>query len=268
MHKTFLITKTRLDTLLLTSILPSLGIACAVISLIMGMCINKAFLITFVLFPLATVALLALCIFSPLKRYHKGVLSVLLLILFVVLFLGGNLFGTYVSLNRYKNGDVAVHYAIVAQYDDQMPLLNEIGEPDYLEYCNVHTRYYFFFPEADYLICRYTPEEYTLQKNSLEEKYTFQTETMYSLDYDFEAHTYSYVHPCNPAVILDGYHFRVLSTELGESHANDYPWQMNLIAYSDEKCEIIYLSYHHTDIDYHTSLTDFLHDECGWKHVR
>lgn len=268
MSRLFNITPSRVNKFLVASILPLLAMIGGVFALILDTCINKAFLITFALFPLATMGLLASCIFSQLKRYHKGILSVLILLLFAALFLGGNLFGTYVSLDRYRNDDVAAHYSLVTQYDDQMPSLDEIGEPDQLQYYNVRTRYYFFFPEADYLICRYTPEEYALQKNSLEEKYTFQKETMYSLDYDFEEHAYSYVHPCDPGVVLDGYHFRVLSTELGHSHDTDYPWQMNLIAYSDEKCEIIYLSYHHTDIDYHTSLTDFLQNECGWNHVR
>lgn len=84
---------------------------------------------------------------------------------------------------------------------------------------------------------------------------------------DTEPSPVLYTDPCEPVAEMDGYLFRVLSTQMGHLHDTDYPWHMNLIACSDEKYEIIYLSYHNTDVDYHTSLTDFLYEECGWKLV-
>ena len=94
MNKTFAVSKSRLDVFLLTMILPLLGMGCGVLSLILDVCINKSFLITFVLIPLAAIGLLALCIFSPMRCSLKGLLSAIVLFLFVVLFLGGRLFGT------------------------------------------------------------------------------------------------------------------------------------------------------------------------------
>lgn len=264
MRKTFAVTKSRLDTFLFAILLPLLGIGCGVFSLILGACVNKTFLITFVLFPLGAIGLLALCIFSPMRHSFKGLLSAAVLFLFVVLILGGKLFGTHVVLERYKNEDAVQHYASVVEYDDRMPSLDEIGQPVNVEYCNVDTRYFIFFPEADYLICQYAPDEYARQKSSLDAKYIFQTETMYSYDYFNE----TYTDPCEPVAELDGYQFRVLSTEMDYAHDTDYPWHMNLIGCSDEKQEIIYLSFNDTDVDYHTSLTDFLYDECGWSYVR
>ena len=166
-------------------------------------------------------------------------------------------------MESYKNEDLAQHYASVLEYDDRMPSLDEIGQPLKTEYCNVNTRAFIFCPETDYLICQYTHEEYIRQKSSLDEKYIFQSETMYSYDYFNE----TYTDPCEPVAEVDGYQFRVLSTQMGHLHDTDYPWHMNLIGCSDEKQEIVYLSFHDTDVDYHTSLTDFLYEECGWKQV-
>lgn len=264
MNKTFVVSKRRLDIFLFMTILPLLGMGCGALSLILDVCVNKSFLITFVLFPMATIGLLALCVFSPMRRFFKGLLSAIALLLFVGLFFSGRLFGTYVRLERYKNEDVAQHYASVLEYDERMPSLDEIGEPVRIEYCIVNTRSFIFYPEADYLICQYTPEEYAQQKSSLDAKYIFQNETMYSYDYFNEIYT----DPCEPFVELNGYQFRVLSTEMGHVHDNmDYPWHMNLIGCSDAKQQIIYLSFNDTDVDYHTSLTDFLYQECGWQHV-
>ena len=264
MDKAFAVTKSRLDTFLFTALLPLLGIGCGVLSLIMKACINQTFLITFVLFPLGAIGLLALCIFSPMRHLFKGLLSAIALILFVVLFLGGKLFGTHVVLERYNNEDAAPHYASILEYDDRMPSIDEIDQPVNIEYCNVKTRYFIFFPEADYLICRYTEEEYARQKSILDAKYIFQRETMYSYD-DLNE---TYTDPCEPVAELDGYQFRVLSTEMGYAHHTDYPWHMNLIGCSDEEQQIIYLSFNDTDVDYHTSLRDFLYEECGWRYVR
>ena len=128
MNIKFAVTKKRMAAFLLTMILPFLGMISGVICLLLNVCINKAFLITFVLFPLIAVGLIALCIFSRMRPFLKGLFSAIVLLLFVVLYLGGILFGTYVTLNRYTNDDVAQRYASVIQYDGRMPSLDEIGK--------------------------------------------------------------------------------------------------------------------------------------------
>lgn len=257
MSQIFTFTKKRLDAFILSLLLPLLGMGCGVVSLFCDVCINKSFLITFVLFPLVAAALLALCIFSTMRRYHRGVLSVIVLLFFAVLFFGRKVFGCYIQLERYQNEDVAHHYTSVMEENELMPSLEEIGQPIAIEYCDTYTRAFVFCSDADYLICRYDAEEYARQKQQLDETYLFQHETLVS-----------YGHPCKPTEEVDGYQFRVLSTQGEYDPHIDYPWYMTLIAYSDEAQEIVYLSYCNTDLDYLTSLSDFLYEECGWQHVR
>ena len=255
--KIFSFTKKRWIAFASVIILPLLLLGCGIIGLSAHLCLNKAFALTYLLFPLTATALLALCIFSRVGHGWKIGLSVLILLLFVVLFLGGVLFGRYVRVERYFNKDVAQHYASVTEENELMPVLEEIGQPVWTEYCDVFTSAFIFLSDADYLICRYDAEEYELQKQRLEEKYSFQTETLDSYDY-----------PCEPSEMIDGYYFRVLSTKGEYERYTQYPWYMGLIAYCDEEQEIIYLSYFNTDLDYLTSLSDFLDEECGWQHIR
>lgn len=255
--KKFAFTKARLDVFIFASLLPLLILGCGILGLIAHLCFNKAFAITYLIFPLATVALLAVCMFSGMRRAWKIGLSVLILLVFALLFLGGVLFGRYVRLERYYNKDVSQYYASVTEENELMPALEEIGQPVWMEYCDVFTSAFIFLSNADYLICRYDAEEYELQKQQLEEKYTFQTEVLESYDY-----------PCEPSGMINGYQFRVLSIKGEYERYTQYPWYMGLIAYSDEEKEIVYLSYRNTDLDYLTSLSSFLKEECGWQHIR
>lgn len=255
--KKFEFTMARLDAFILASLLPLLILCCGILGLAAHLCFNKAFAITYLIFPLTAVAVLAVCIFSGMRHEWKIGLSVLILLLFVILFLGGVLFGSYVRLERYYNKDVSQYYASVIEENELMPALEDIGQPVWTEYCDVFTSAFVFVSDADYLICRYDAGEYELQKQQIEEKYTFQTEI---LD--------SYGNPCEPSENIDGYQFRVLSTKGEYERYMKYPRYMGLIGYSDEEKEIIYLSYCNTDLDYLTSLSDFLHEECGWNHVR
>lgn len=257
MKRPFTFTKKRLIAFILSMVLPVLAMVYGTFGLIFHVCINRSFFLTFILFPLVTVGLLALCIFSGIRRHVKGTLSVFLLLFFVMAYLNGVLFGGFVRMHRYQNEKVVFHYTSVTEENELMPSVDDVGHPTKMEYCDVYSKYFCFFDDADYLICRYDAEEYALQKKQLDENYIFQTETMVSYD-----------HPCEPSEDVDGYHFRVLSTKGEYEPFVDYPWYMTLIGYSDEKREIIYLSYRNTDIDYHTSLSEFLHEECGWSQLR
>lgn len=257
MKYTFTFTKDRWLAFALSMVLPILAMAYGVFGLIFHVCINRFFFFTFILFPMATVGLLALCIFSGIRRHAKAIVSILLLLFFVIAYLNGVLFGTFVRMHRYQNDKVPVHYTSVTEGNKLMPSLDNIGHPIKTVYYDVFTKYFCFFARADYLICHYDSEEYALQKKQLDANYIFQTETMVSCD-----------HPCEPSEEVDGYQFHVLSTKGEYEPFVDYPWYITLIAYNDEKQEIVYLSYSNTDIDYLTSLSDFLHEECGWSQVR
>ena len=110
---------------------------------------------------------------------------------------------------------------------------------------------------SDYLFCQYTPEEYALQKQQLDQTYRFREENITIDGYEFQ-----------PFVEMDGYHFRVLADDGEYDPYITYPKYMVLIGCSDEAHEIVYLSFFDTDLDYITSLPDFLNGECGWKHIR
>lgn len=257
MDEMFSFTKKRWIAFALAAVIPLIGMGWGVVRLICDVCINCSFVITFILFPLTAALLLALCIFSRMRSVHKGVLCVIVLIFFVFLCLGGMLLGSFVWLERYENDDAIPRYTSFIQENELMPSLDEIGQPVAIEYCDVLTTAYIYASEADHLICRYDPEGYALQKKQLEENYIFQTEILSS-----------YGHSCEPSAEVDGYRFRVLSTEGEYEPYIDYPGHTVLIGYSDEAQEIVYLSFHDTDLDHITSLTDFLNEECGWKHVR
>lgn len=257
MTRPFTFTKERLIAFILSMVLPVLAMAYGTFGLIFHVCINRSFFLTFILFPLVTVGLLALFIFSDLRFRVKGTLLGLLLLIFVMSYLNGVLFGVFVRMHRYQNDKVPAHYTSVTEENKLMPSVDGIGHPIKTEYYDVLTKYFCFFAHADYLICHYNSEEYALQKKQMDANYIFQTETMVSCD-----------HPCEPSEEVDGYQFHVLSTKGEYEPFVDYPWYITLIAYNDEKQEIVYLSYSNTDIDYLTSLSDFLHEECGWSQVR
>ena len=137
-----------------------------------------------------------------------------------------------------------------------MPELSAIGRPTDIEYHNVFAVFFIFSSETDYLICRYTPEEYEIRKAALETEYTFQTETITEG-----------TSKCEPMADVDGYQFRMLSPEEYNGTIL-YPKKMILIGYSDNAREIVYVAFEDWDLDYMSSFKDFIVDDCGWKHIR
>ena len=134
-----------------------------------------------------------------------------------------------------------------------MPSLSEVGQATHMAYYDYFSQQMGIFTcDADHLICQYDTEEYIAQKARLDEKYAFQINVMSESGYD-----------CEPAVELDGYHFRTLSIE-----DFMYPKRLMFVATNDETKEIIYLSFYDDDLDYIISLEEFLLDDCGWKHIR
>lgn len=75
-------------------------------------------------------------------------------------------------------------------------------------------------------------------------------------------------HTCAPTAELDGYEFRVLSIERAYEGEFFYPKCLYLVATNDETCEIVYLNYYDGDLDCIEDLSDFICDDCGWKHIR
>ena len=107
-----------------------------------------------------------------------------------------------------------------------------------------------FTSDADYLICEYSGSEYQKQVETINETYSFQREKLSASGRSIE-----------PVAEIDGYTFRLL-----EDIA--YPKRLFFIATNDETHEIIYLYFCDDDLDYITSLTDFILDDCGFKHIQ
>ena len=85
-------------------------------------------------------------------------------------------------------------------------------------------------------------------------EYVFQTETITENESN-----------CEPSAQVDGFEFRILSIEEYDLY---YPKQVILIGYSDDDYEIVYASYCDWDLDYISSLQNFIISECGWKYIR
>ncbi|MBQ8404520.1 MAG: hypothetical protein IJX55_08900, partial [Clostridia bacterium] len=106
------------------------------------------------------------------------------------------------------------------------------------------------------LISEYNEEEYEVQKALLNEKYIFQSEEMGAFDT-----------VCEHTAVVDGYFFRTLSVE-GEYKYINYPKNMFLIGTNDQTKEIVYMYFNDIDLDYISSLEDFINDDCGFEHMR
>jgi len=52
------------------------------------------------------------------------------------------------------------------------------------------------------------------------------------------------------------------------TYCDYFSFQLIFIATIDVTQEIIYMSYYDDDRDYITSLTDFILDDCGFKHIQ
>ena len=254
MKKAFAFTKARLIAFLCCSLLPALAMVLAVLILIWGVQFAFGLALTYFILPLIAIGFLGLCMFSRIQSVYKGFLSGVILACFVISFFFASWITRLEQVRHYEGTEVSQYYTAVSDENPQMPSLSKIGRPANIEYYNVFQTQYIFSWETDYLICHYTPEEYAVQKGTLDENYVFQTETITE-----------YKSNCEPLVQMETYFFRMLSIEEYDLH---YPKQVILIGYSDDTQEIVYASFYDFDIDYISSLQDFITDDCGWKHIR
>lgn len=258
MKKRFAFTGKRLAGFLCCALLPAAAMALGVYFLTTGVVFTLAFAVVYILLPLGTAALLACCIFSNSKIWRKVVLSTVILILFVLVFPQGVSLGGYVRVGHFDGEEAVGQYASVKEEHALMPSLSEVGQPTEIECHKVRSFQFIFSWDTDYLICRYTPEEYETEKSRLDDIYIFQEKAIIDSDAC-----------CEPSAELEGYVFRMLSTE-GEYERReiDYPKRIMLVACSDEAKEIVYVAYEDVDLDYISSLPDHITDDCGWKYIR
>lgn len=236
--------------------LPIIGIS---LILILGDAVlNTAFWITYILIPLGTVTLLAVSIFSNIKGWIKLLVVSATLVLCVCLFLKFSTWGKFALLSEYEDQKLVEEYELVQQEFKPLPDLSELGTTTQLEFYDYFSQQAIFFDvEVKVLICHYDTAEYQTQKAKLEETYLFQSKEFPGGDRKTTP----------PTAEIDGYYFRVLDTE-NESYELYEVKRMILIATNDQTQEIVYMTFDDDDLDYISSMTDFINDDCGWKYMR
>lgn len=247
----------RVIAFVLSALIPLAAIGLGIMLVVAGAVFNVAFVLTFILLPLSALSLLFILLFSGIKVSKKIVFDIIILVLFVILFLFGYIFGKFEMLEHYENEDAVKYYEEVADGLNPLPGVSEIGNPQEIEFYDYFsTQFGIFTCDSDVLVCKYSETDYNIQKEELEKKYIFQNEPM-------EAHGYV----CEQNVQIDDYVFGVLSVN-GEYETIYYPKRMILIATNDVSNEIVYMSFYDDDLDYVTSLEDFINEDCGWKRIK
>lgn len=249
--KRFVFTKSRLIGFFCCVLLPIVTISLGILMLVNDVMLNIGVTIVYFLIPLIAAGLLACCIFSNCKTWKKFVLTGVILVLFLMTFFISSLLVGWTQLKRYEGNKAVQRYSTLESASGLMPDLVELGKPVKIEFYNLKSFAFIFLDETDGLICTYTQEDYELQKAKLDTVYKFQTER--TMD-GFE-----------PMIEIDGYQFQMLSSKEYDLY---YPKNMVLIGCSDDANEIVYLEFHNTDLDYITSLQDFIMNICGWKYIR
>ena len=225
-----------------------------VITMIIDMCIvlvrhsiiNISFVLTFFVLPFMGLFLIFCVIFSEKKIITKTVLFVVTSVVTLALIFGFFMVGTFEELTRYKNEKVETPYLKII--NDSMPELNELGNPVNIELFKYYSSFAVFHYGTDILICKYNEDEYSLQKEQLDEKYIFLKE------YDGNTEVSSNI---------GDYYFRLLSAV-----ASDFPEEVVLVATNDETKEIAYINYCDGDSDYIELSEEFIKNDCGWNYIR
>lgn len=241
---------TRKDGILLTAalLLPALAVAWGIVLLFADTLFNKAFFITFLLIPPATVAIILFIVFSKKAFSRKVFDAVVFSFVFVISFFASHMLGTFEMLTYKADAEIGKSYEEVCEEFDMMPKAEELGNYDGLEHYDYFSSALGIFTcDADTLIARYTSADYEKQKALLDGKFNFNQDTE------------------NFSCILNGYSFRTLLTDAENDIA--YPKKAIFIATNDEEKSISYTAFFNDDIDRIESLEDFLLDDCGWKHI-
>ena len=249
--KRFVFTKRRLIGFLCCALLPVAAMVLGILLLFKDVMLNVGIAVVYFLIPLLTAGLLVWCIFSNGKTWKKYILCSVTLVLFLIALFYSCLIVGWTQLKRYEGNEAVQQYAISVSESKLMPELSELGNPEEIEYYNLFFAYVIFSHETDGLICTYTQEEYAIQKAQLDTTYNFQIEKTEDDNL--------------PAVEINGYQFKLLSIDKYDLY---YPKVVVLIGYSDDANEIVYIEFYDDDLDYITSLEEFIADDCGWKYMR
>lgn len=247
------ITVKQIIALLVASLLPAAPIALGIIILMGGAIFNFSLAITHFLLPFSVIVGLFFVITSRWSIWGKSFVSIILILLALYVFIHLMMFGYFELLISDTGEEAEVSYLSDETVLIKMPSLDEIGEPENLEYHDYYSQMSIFTCDSDVLIAAYDEASYKQQKNILEEKYRFVSTPLTACG-----------HSCDPICHMDGYVFRVV--ELEEQYY--YPKHVMMIATNDSTQEIVYLCFYDDDLDYIESLKEFLKKNCGWEHIR
>ena len=138
-----------------------------------------------------------------------------------------------------------------------MPVLTSLGEAENVAFCSHYQSFAIFDSYSCILIVQYTPTVYEKEKETLEKRFVF---------HEGPIGTYK---SCKMSdAEIDGYFFRALTVDGEYSHIYNYPHKMMFIGVNDTTHEIVYMTFEDGDLDYIDDLSQFILDDCGWKHVK
>ena len=220
-----------------------------------GRLINGSFAVMHFIIPLLFACASFFIIFSSIRKSFKAILYMLTFSVLTVSLLALVIFGESESLRHYSVDEDFLHYSNIAE-DSVMPTISEVGSPKSTEY----VRYSFcqvFSNDVDYLIYQYNEENYSKQKAEIEEKYEFETSSLYSHGYY-----------CEPAFEIDGYSFRMLADRENE-YGLYFPQHIAFIITNDTTNEIIYMRAYDSELDYiDGGIEAYVYDDCGFRHIK
>lgn len=141
----------------------------------------------------------------------------------------------------------------------------ELGAPESMCYHYYRTGAAIFESHAHILLCRYSPDDYATEKDSLEAQYEFRTE------------------PLIGNVSMNGENALLLKpyARIGDDEFRFlYPWDganeygaryfkgCLLFVTNDETHEIAFVSFDDDELDEAVNLAQFLYEDCGWRLIR
>jgi len=217
-----------------------------------GAIVNTAFIIALIAVPLFMAVVLAVLFFVNLNPSVAKTVATSVLILCWILLSAVGFIGQFEFLTSFDG------YAATRFSWPLMPPVLSTSNPTDIEYHNyVACVIPFYHSESHVLIYKYDEEQYLLKKAELYGAYVFETHALKSCG-----------EVCEPTDELDGFFLRRLHTGKYSGSHLEYPKRLVLIGTNDETREIMYIAYYDFDLDYLTSLSDFVYENCGWEYIR
>lgn len=141
----------------------------------------------------------------------------------------------------------------------------ELGTPEETTYHYYKTAVAVFESHAHILLCRYSPEDYAAQKDTLEAQYSFRTESVIG-DSDFNGENALLL---EPYIKIGSDEFRFIFPWDGANAYGDRFFKTCLLfVTNDETREIGFIAFDDDELDEARDLTAFLNEYCGWSVIR